>query len=133
MMLTALSLAGMLLTAEPLELIKTEGELVLTDSASFFVFKADGTFQSFPTGMSGRTLSGTWKSPPGEPQIFEVIALHSWLNGVSAPDDYRKIGFAIYSGKTRPFTGSPMAASVKKVFDGYWLIQELTKVPKPKK
>ena len=121
------------MTAEPLELIKTEGELVLTDNASFFVFKADGTSQSFPSGISGRTLTGTWKNPPGEPAIFEVIALHSWMNGASLPDDYRKINFAIYSGKTKAITPGPMASSVKKVFEGYWLIQELTKVPKPKK
>ena len=128
---------ALLLTAEPeprgaLELIKAEGELVLTDTASFFVFKADGTFQSSPNGMSGRTLSGTWKSAPGEPLLFEVIAQHSWLNGASAKDDYRKLVFAIYPGTTRAFTPS-LGASVKRVFDGYWLIQELTKVAKPKK
>lgn len=60
MLIAALSLTGMLLTAEPLELVESEGELVLTDSSSFFVFKADGTFESFPNGMSGRTFTGSW-------------------------------------------------------------------------
>ena len=127
----------MLLTAEPaprsaLELIKAEGQLVLTDNASFFVFKADGTFQSSPNGMSGRTLSGTWKSQPGE-TLIEVIALQSWMNGVSGKDDYRKLVFAIYQGSTRAFTPSPGGESFKRVFDGYWFIEEATRAPKPKK
>lgn len=127
MLLAALSLTGMLLAAEPLELIKREGELVLTDSSSFFVFKADGTFQSFPNGMSGRTFAGTWKSPPGEPQIFEVLAVQSWLNGGSVPDDQRKLVFAIYAGKTKPLAP---AKPVKRVYEGSWLLQELSKVAK---
>jgi hypothetical protein len=137
LLLTTLSL---LLTAAPpaaersaRELIKAEGSLALSDGASFFVFKADGTFESFPDGMSGRTLKGTWKAPPGEDLLIEVIAVQSWMNGGSIQDDYRKLVFAIYSGKTRPFTGSGMGDSPKRVFEGYWLLQELTKTAKPKK
>ena len=125
-------IVGMMINAAPLELIKAEGELTLTDNASFFVFKADGTFLSFPNGMSGRTMKGTWTSPPGEPLRFEVLALQSWMNGASAPDDWRKLSFAIYDGKARPFSPQ-LGASVKKVFDGYWILEELSKAPKPAK
>lgn len=123
---------GMLINAAPLELIKAEGELTLTDNASFFVFKSDGTFLSFPNGMSGRTMKGTWTSPPGEPLRFEVLAVQSWMNGASAPDDHRKLSFAIYGGKMRPFSPQ-LGASVEKVFDGYWILEELSKAPKPAK
>ena len=133
MILTAFALTASLLTAEPTELLKADGELVLFDGASLFVFKADGTFESAPNGMSGRTFNGKWKNPPGEPLLFEVIATQSWLNGVSVKDDSRKLVFAIYSGTTRPFTAAMGGSSVKKIFDGYWLLQELTKVTKPKK
>lgn len=131
---------SLLLTAAPpaaersaRELIKAEGSLAIHDGASFFVFKADGTFESFPDGMSGRILKGTWKAPPGEGVLVEVIAVQSWLNGGSMQDDYRKLVFAIYPGKTRPFTGTGLGDSPKRVFEGYWLLQELTKTPKPKK
>lgn len=132
MPLLALALTASLLSTAPADLLRTDGELVLFDGASLFVFKADGTFESMPNGMSGRTLSGKWKNPPGEPAIFEVVATQSWLNGASSRDDYRKLSFAIYDGTTKAFTAT-LGASVKKVFDGYWLLQELTKVPKPKK
>lgn len=133
MSLLALALTASLLTTAPAELLESDGELVLFDGASLFVFKADGSFESMPNGMSGRTLSGKWKNPPGEPLIFEVIATQSWLNGVSMKDDYRKLSFAIYDGTTKPFSPTLGAPAVKKVFDGYWLLQELTKTTKPKK
>lgn len=129
----ALSVTALLLTAEPAELIKADGQLVLFDGASLFVFKADGTFESMPDGMSGRTLSGRWKNPPGEPALFQVVAVQSWANGASMKDDYRKLSFAIYEGTTKPFTPTLGGPAVKKVFDGYWLLEEFTKTSKPKK
>ena len=110
----------------PAEVLKADGSLTLTDNASYFVFKADGTFRSFPVGMSGRTFEGTWQEEGGLQRV-EVLAKQGWLNGVSALDEYRRIVFTIYSGQRRAVVGQ----GVKVVFDGYFIIDELVKVPAP--
>ena len=121
-------------TAEtaPLELLKAEGRLVIFDGASFFEFKADGSFESLPVGISGRTLNGRWQMTQAEPLIIEVLATQSWLNGVTPNDDYRKLSFTIYRGKTKAFDAPmPSLFGFTRVFDGYWLLQEFSKVAKP--
>jgi len=45
---------------EPSRIIQREGRFVFTDGASFYGFEKDGTFRSWPTGLSGREITGRW-------------------------------------------------------------------------
>jgi hypothetical protein len=136
-MLCSLLVLSALLGADstPIELLKADGELVIDDGASFFVFKADGVFHSFPHGISGRVLLGRWKKTQESALLIEAIAKQTWQNGVFANDDYRKLVFAIYSGKSRLKTATEVqtaGVSFEHVFQGYWLLEEFVKIAKPK-
>ena len=121
-------------TLPPNEVLRADGLLVLTDGSSYFLFVRDGTFRSFPCGLSGRTFQGTWTAPFGSPCIFTVEATASWVNGVSAANDYRNIIFVVYMGNKRPLDKAALTAvpappkEVREVWDGYFIIDELTKI-----
>jgi hypothetical protein len=116
----------------PDDVLKADGSLVLTDGNSYFIFTRDGTFRSDPVdGMNGRTFTGSWTTTASEPSVFTVKAKLGWINGASAPDDYR-IVFAVYRGHKRAadhawFGGGERP---KEVWEGYFLIEELVKVSK---
>jgi hypothetical protein len=122
-------------TLKPRNALQADGSLTLTDGSSYFIFAQDGTFQSFPAGLSGRTFEGTWTAKDEGPTIFTVEAKQGWINGVSRTDDYRKIVFFIYSGHKRAVETQPFGGTLpsKEVWDGYFLIDELTRIPKPAK
>ena len=59
----------------------------------------------------------------------------TWINGMSSNDDYRRIVFAVYGGDKKPNNLGCLSghAAPKEVWAGYYLIEELTKIPKPTK
>ncbi len=139
---TILMLAMSLALAETesksaLEILKRDGELVLSDGSSYFVFAQDGTFRSFPAGISGRMLTGNWTSKEQNPVFFTATARVSWANGTQPRDDYRRIVFVVYDGYSAPrkpdsLPGVPnFGGLVKNVYRGYFLIDEFIKIPKP--
>lgn len=117
------------------EAIRNDGSLTLCDGSSYFVFSRDGSFHSFPTGISGRCLDGVWKCEDSNRDVLSVEARQSWLNGASALNDYRKIVLAIYRGHNRANRYSSFShyPPPKEVWEGYFLIEELSKIPSPKK
>jgi hypothetical protein len=53
------------------------------------------------------------------------------MNGIQSHGEYRKIVFVIYGGSTEPnrFAGPGIP---KKIYRGYFIIDEFTKIPKLK-
>lgn len=116
------------------DVLKSDGVLLICDGSSYYAFKADGTFRSFPRGMSGRVFDGTWKKTDENPLKLEVTAKMSWANGEQPQDDYRRIVFFVYGGGKRAMEKSDFGAyGYKEIFQGYFIIDELTKIPKPDK
>lgn len=136
-----------------LEIMKEDGYLALCDNSSYFVFSKDGTFSSFPVGMSGRELRGTWTHTGENPIVATVVAKTGWLNGAQPNNAYRKIVFAIYGGNSEalpnehsdifspdlyPGDGKLQTLKIqanfvviKRVYRGYFIIEEFTSAPKP--
>jgi len=116
--------------SNPLEIIQKEGVLCLSDGSSLYVFRKDHTFKSTPTGVSGREINGTWKSK-GNPNIFRIEGQWSWINGISAVDDFREMTMILYplSGEKEahppPYWLHP--PDVKYIYKGYFIIDELKK------
>jgi len=115
------------------DVLRADGVLLICDNSSYFAFKADGVFCSFPRGASGRSFDGVWKKTNHNPLTVEVIAKVGWVNGLqSARDDYRKIVYIIYGGTKRPVERSDFAAAqYKEVFEGYFILDELTRIASP--
>ena len=116
----------------PLQILKKEGQFVFTDGSSYYQLKKDGTFDSGPLDMSGRTIHGHWTSR--DEMVFIVRGQWSWVNGVSPIDDYRKMTIAIYTPtgiepkkEAQHFSFAPDA----KVYKCYFVIEELVKIKKP--
>mgnify|MGYP003589691021 CR=1 FL=1 len=117
---------------DPMTVINSEGLLVLSDGSSIYRFNKDGSFYSHPMGLCGRVFRGTWSAKDSQPTTFTAIAKYSWQNGASAIDDYREISFAVYSGTLRPSDHRYFGeGGYTNIFDCYFLIQELKKIPKP--
>ena len=117
---------------DPMTVLNSEGMLVVSDGSSIYRFNKDGTFISHPQGMSGRAFSGRWTAKESQPTEFTAVAKYSWMNGPSANDDYREISFVLNPGKVRaPDMRIIGEAGYKHIFDCYFLIEELKKVPKP--
>ena len=131
-LLASTALAADSNVTDPMTVLNSEGLLVLSDGSSLYRFNKDGTLYSHPLGLSGRAFSGTWTAIDSQPTIFTAIANFYWQNGASEIDDYREITFAIYSGKLRPSNPQSIGETAyAKIFDCYFIIQELKKVPKP--
>ncbi|HXF10421.1 MAG TPA: hypothetical protein VN625_06515 [Desulfuromonadaceae bacterium] len=114
---------------DPSAVFKQDGVLRISDGSSYYEFNTNGTFKSFPVGMSGRTFTGTWTSSPDINLLhFTVTTKMGWMNGFQPPQDDWRIIFAVYPGTRRPAEGFHQAT-----FDCYWIIDELTKIPKPDK
>ncbi len=110
--------------------------ITLADGSSSYTFAKDGKFSSGPLGMSGRTLKGSWKieeHSAGSAAKVVVEAKFGWINGLSPNDDYRRIVFFIYSGKTVPFERPDVVVGMlpQQHYKCYWLIDEMTKIAKP--
>jgi hypothetical protein len=112
------------------DIVQQEGQFIFSDNSSVYVFKKDGTFNSCPLGMSGRTITGTWKAD--EP-LFEIQGVWSWINGLSALDDRRKmILYVSPRGTFKTIDHLPCSTESMpiKVYDCYFLVEELSKIPK---
>ncbi len=120
------------------DVLKNDGVLLICDNSSYYAFKADGSFHSFPNSVGGRCFIGTWKQSGSNPLKLEVTAQKSWMNGAQPQaqpqDDYRRIVFFVYRGIKYPVNKSyPYAVDYKEVFGCYFFIDELTKISKPDK
>jgi hypothetical protein len=121
-------------STDPMTVLDSEGLLVVSDGSSIYRFNKDGTFLSHPSGMSGRAFRGTWTAKDRQPSKFTAIAELYWQNGFSAVDDYREITFLIYPGHVRPASQRSIGeAGYEHIFDCYFIIEELKKIPKPEK
>jgi len=120
---------------DPVKVLETNGVLTITDGSSFYVFRTNGTFTSGPVdGFSGRTFVGTW-SPDFSNAVakFTVVARMGWINGISSGDEFRKIVFFIYVGHEKQAGTDYRYSPTKTIFDCYFIIDELVKIPKPDK
>jgi len=116
-----------------LHALEQKKAITISDGVSYYTFKADGNFASGPIGMSGRTISGTWKVDTGRPNApFVVEGKWSWVNGISRNDDYRRMVVSIWPGSFRPAIGAEKDGflSAKEMFDCYFVIDELTAIKK---
>ena len=113
----------------PSDVFKQDGVLRITDGSSYYEFNTNGTFRSFPVRVSGRTFVGTCTfSGDIDECSFAVKAKMGWMNGFQPPPDDWRIDFVVYPGVRRPAERMRLA-----VFDCYFIIDELTKIPKPDK
>jgi len=112
----------------PLKAIKQFGSVSISDGSSFFTFFKDGTFRSGPLGISGREFDGRWTASD---TTFTVNAKLGWKNGASTGKDYRRIVFVIYDVQKRPPETMLGLMLHPDLFDGYFIIDELIKIPKP--
>ena len=114
---------------DPSAALKQDGILRISDGSSYYEFNTNGTFKSFPVGMSGRTFAGTWTSSADPNELhFTVTAKMGWMNGFQPPQDDWRIVFTVYAGTRHPAERFGLAT-----FDCYWIIDELTKIAKPDK
>jgi hypothetical protein len=115
----------------PLRQIEQSGSICVGDGSSYFMFAKDGTFQSGPLGMSGRTMTGRWTHD--DDGRFVVTAKLGWMNGIIPADQYRRIVFHIYYVTKRTNELKVPFLSSTEVSDSYFLIEEMTIIPKPER
>lgn len=115
------------------ELIKPETvlgtkELCISDGSSLFIFSPGKKFRLEPIGMSGRTIEGTWTQ---DSDGIHIVGQWSWINGISANDDFREMDIHIGSlqGETRDYT-SMISGSKHKIYECYFLIERVVKKKK---
>jgi len=118
------------------KVLKQQGFVWLQDSGSNYVFESNGTFQSAPIGMSGRTLQGFWKQDDQTDPIIEVEAERGWVNGRSVIADFRKISFYVGSLGTLKKQNGALWLNGKRKMDSlyqtYWFVDSLERMSKPK-
>ena len=115
---------------EPGKAIEQFGAITIGDGSSFFTFSKDGSFNSGPLGMSGRTMKGYWFKD--EDGMFVVTAKFGWINGLSLDEQYRRIVFRI-SHVSRHVKEGKTPHVAEPDFDSYFLINEMITIPKPEK
>jgi len=109
-----------------LQALEKYRRVTISDGASYYSFSNDHSFSSGPVGLSGRTLSGTWKMT-GDGR-FTVIAEWGWVNGVSQPGDFRRIVFVIYDVRKEQKSKGAISwlPPGSDIFEGYYYIDEFT-------
>ncbi len=115
-------LAGTPLTIP--DIIKTEGEFAFTDGSSVYRFAQDGAFNMEPLSLSGRAIEGRWTS--GSQGLFLVTGVWTWYNGLSVPDDYRRMTMTITMIPGEPDTVRTMwSGSETRLHPVYFTIDEV--------
>jgi len=126
----ALSLSIPLFAGEMIKIESVLGkkELCISDGSSVYIFSPDNKFRLEPIGISGRTIEGTWARDSDE---IHIIGRWSWVNGLSANDDFREMDIHLGSleDKTRDYT-SMLTATKHKIYESYFLIERLEKKKK---
>jgi hypothetical protein len=117
------------------DLIQKEGQFMFADGSSYFLFKKDSSFESGPLGISGRSITGTWKRAGENSLVIE--GNWSWVNGLSDPNDIRRLTITVYS----PFILQPDRESDRAkirarrypaqtpLYKCYFIVDELMKMP----
>ena len=110
----------------PLDVLKADGKLFLTDGVTLYVFSLDHTFHAFPDGNNGRTYDGTWSAEQTNTVrcTFTVEAEQGWINGASLRGEYRKIVFRVYGGSNH-------VVNSRKVWGGTYYMDDPVKIQKP--
>jgi hypothetical protein len=115
-------LAGTPLTIP--DIIKTEGEFAFTDGSSVYRFSEDGTFMMEPLSLSGRAIEGRWTSE--SEGSFLVTGVWTWYNGISVPDDFRRMTMAVTLIQGEPDTVRTMwSGSTARLYPVYFTIDEV--------
>jgi hypothetical protein len=112
------------------QIIKEEGRLLVTDNSSYFLLRADGSFESRPKGLSGRTIYGRWKQK-GDLNHFVIEGKWAWVNGISPNDDYRRMTLIIYDTnrfEQKEYLSFNAAPEPGRIYDCYLLVEELVKL-----
>ena len=118
-------LAGTPLTIP--DIIKTDGELAFTDGSSVYRFGHDGEFHMEPLSLSGRAIEGRWTS--GSQGLFLVTGVWTWYNGLSVPDDYRRMTMAVTLLPGEPDTARTVwSGSTTRLYPVYFTIDEVADI-----
>ncbi len=108
------------------QVLKEDGVMVLSDADSYFTFSADGGFEAWPRGISGRTLSGRWQVQREQPLTIDVAAVQSWVNGLSKANDQRFFTFDIGGVGERRVTSPGIGTRpVKTIFTAPFTYEEI--------
>lgn len=109
------------------DIIKVEGEFAFTDGSSVYRFAQDGEFLMEPLSLSGRAIEGRWTS---ESQgLFLVTGVWTWYNGISAPDDFRRMTMIITLIPGEPDTARTMwSGSETRLYPVYFTIDEVADI-----
>ena len=113
----------------PLKAIQDFGGIAVGDGSSYYTFSKDGSFESGPLGMSGRTMTGRW-AKDSDGRLIATVRL-GWVNGLSSGDQYRRIVFFISHVSRRAEPAKPRFGTSAELFDSYFFIDEMTPIPKP--
>ena len=114
----------------PLKAIQEFGGISISDGSSYYTFSKDGSFESGPLRLSGRTMNGRWvKDANG--RLIATVRL-GWVNGLSAGDQYRRIVFFISHVSKRAQPPKLRFGFPAELFDSFFFIDEMKSIPKPR-
>jgi hypothetical protein len=115
----------------PLDVIKTDGKLVLADGITLYVFSRDHTFSSYPECSNGRTFDGVWTAEQTNTVrcTFSVEAKQGYINGASSGGGYWKTVFAVYGGSNRVFKSR--YSPPRDAWGGTFYMNDPVEIPKP--
>src|SRR4051812_29361738 len=108
------------------QIIKEEGQIIVADNSSYYLFKADGSFESGPLGLSGRTIDGRWKQR--YMNHFVIEGKWEWINGLSPKEDYRRMTLIIgaaHGFEQKESVSAATHAEPGRVYNCYLLVEEL--------
>lgn len=108
-------------------IIAGEGEFAFTDGSSVYRFSRDGGFRMEPLTLSGRAIEGTWT--PGNQGQFVVTGVWTWYNGLSVPDDFRRMTMTVAVLPGGPETvQTPWGGSGTRLYPVSFTIDEVAPV-----
>ena len=120
-------------TERATDVLKKEGQFVFIDGSSYYRFNKDGTFDSGPFGVSGRTIRGKWKSE-GD-YTFVIEGDWAWQNGPSPKVDRRRLTLSVFPPLSEQQVDAEQldfipkkSKTAIKVHRCYAVIDELTKM-----
>ena len=106
-------------------IIAEEGEFAFTDGSSVFRFEQDGSFRMEPVSLSGRAIEGTWTSE--SPGLFLITGVWTWYNGISVPDDFRRMTMTVTLLPGEPDTVRTLwGGSESQLYPVYFVIDTVT-------